>query len=198
MTLEPPHNHRPDWNGLFSTALEQEGYFTTGQAAEAGYGPQLIHHHIQAGRFQRVARGIYRLVHYPPGDNEHLIIAWLWTGHQGVVALESALALHGLSDALPGEAHFAVPSAWSVRRLRVPRGIRLHFVDVSEADRQWYGCLPITTPQRTLRDCALEHVSPELIEQAVHQGLDRGLFRGEEISEALTYIERFDREAEDV
>lgn len=33
---------RPDWNVLYETAAPQEGLFTTRQAAEAGYSPQLL------------------------------------------------------------------------------------------------------------------------------------------------------------
>jgi len=36
------HRQKPDWNLLFGTASAQEGYFTTGQAAEAGYSTQLL------------------------------------------------------------------------------------------------------------------------------------------------------------
>ena len=32
----------PDWDHLFEIAAAQEGLFTTQQAAEAGYSPQLL------------------------------------------------------------------------------------------------------------------------------------------------------------
>jgi predicted transcriptional regulator of viral defense system len=53
---------KPDWDRLFEVAAAQEGYFTTQQAAEAGYSSQLLLKHIRAGRVARVRRGIYRLV----------------------------------------------------------------------------------------------------------------------------------------
>ena len=52
---------RPTWNRLYEVASAQEGHFTTQQAAEAGYSPQLLRKHIQAGRIVRVRRGIYEL-----------------------------------------------------------------------------------------------------------------------------------------
>lgn len=63
---------RPDWNRLFEIAAGQQGLFTTQQAAEAGYSPQLLVHYAQARRAVRVRRGIYRLVHFPAGEQEEL------------------------------------------------------------------------------------------------------------------------------
>ncbi|MFM7202184.1 MAG: type IV toxin-antitoxin system AbiEi family antitoxin domain-containing protein [Myxococcota bacterium] len=181
----------PDWNRLFSIALEQEGYFTTAQAADAGFGPQLLHHHLDAGRFQRPVRGVYRLVHFPPGDHEELVIAWLWTGRQGIVGLESALALHGLSDALPAEIHMVLPQVWSRRRLRVPAGVCLHFHDLCEQDIQWHGAVPVTSLACTLRLSTLEHLPPDLIQQAAEQGMRRGLFSREDVAPVWAYLEAF-------
>jgi predicted transcriptional regulator of viral defense system len=171
---------RPDWDGLYRTAAAQQGLFTTKQAAEAGYSPQLLLHHVQAGKIARVRRGIYRLVHFPAGEHEELAAVWLWSNDAGVVSHQTALALHGLSDALPAQVHLSLPLAWRRRRLRAPSGVTLHWADVPPQDREWYGPVPITTVRRTLSDCANESVSPELLEQAAKQALRRGLVaRGE-------------------
>ena len=69
----------PDWNRLFETAAAQSGYFTTKQADEAGYSTHLLHKYIRAGRVTRFQRGIYRLVHFPIGEHEELVTAWLWS-----------------------------------------------------------------------------------------------------------------------
>src|SRR6187431_1886442 len=92
---------KPDWDRLYETASAQDGHFSTQQAAQAGYSSQLLLKHIRSGRVARVRRGIYRLVHFPAGEHEELVIAWLWSERAGVVSHQSALALHGLSDALP-------------------------------------------------------------------------------------------------
>src|SRR5258707_546573 len=136
----------PDWNRLFETAASQQGLFTTQQAAEAGYSPQLLVHYVQSGRAVRVRRGIYRLVHFPAGEQEELVAAWLWSERAGVVSHQTALALHGLSDALPTHVHLTLPSAWRRRRFRVPAGIVLHHADVPSEDCAWYGAVPITAP----------------------------------------------------
>src|SRR5699024_9909781 len=89
----------PEWDRLYEIASAQEGLFTTQQAAEAGYSPQLLVHHIRGGRMLRVRRGIYRLVHFPAGEHEELVTVWLWSEQAGVLSHETALGLHGLSDA---------------------------------------------------------------------------------------------------
>jgi len=162
------------------TAAAQEGFFTTEQAAEAGYSPQLLAHHVKGGTVQRVRRGIYRITHYPAAEHEGLVIAWLWSERAGVVSHETALALHGLSDALPRQIHLTLPSAWRKRRFRSPAGVRLHHADIGAEERAWMGPVPTTGPARTLNDCALASLSPELLQQAARQALRRGIVtRGE-------------------
>lgn len=171
----------PDWDRLFEVAAAQDGLFTTQQAAEAGYSPQLIVHHLHAGRMVRVRRGVYRLVHFPAGDHEDLTVIWLWSGMQGVFSHQTALALHDLSDTLPSQLHLTLPAAWQQRRLRVPDGVILHFGDVPEGDRRWFGPVPATAPLRTLEDCAAEHLPPELLRAAARDALGRGLVTRREL-----------------
>ena len=166
---------KPDWDRLFETAGAQEGYFTTRQAAEAGYSSQLLHKHMKAGRVVRMRRGIYRLVHFPAGEHEELVTAWLWSELAGVVSLQTALALHGLSDVLPPHVHLTLPRNWRSRRLRVPTGVVLHHSDVPTDDRAWFGAVPATNPRRSLNDCARQGMSPELLRLAAQQALRRGL-----------------------
>ncbi len=73
---------------------------TTKQAAEAGYSPQLLVHYVHIGRAVRVRRGIYRLVHFPAGEHEELVAAWLWSELAGVVSPQTALATHGVGDGM--------------------------------------------------------------------------------------------------
>jgi predicted transcriptional regulator of viral defense system len=171
----------PDWTTLFALAAAQDGHFTTTQAAEAGYSRPLLDHHVKAGRFLRVQRGIYRLRDFPSADHEDLVVAWLWSDEQGVVSHETALLLHGLSDALPARVDLTVPASWRARRLKVPATMRLHHADIPEADRAWSGPVPVTTPLRTLVDCVADHVQPDLVDQAVRDGLRRGLFTEREL-----------------
>jgi predicted transcriptional regulator of viral defense system len=182
---------RPDWDCLFETAAAQDGYFTTRQAAEAGYSTQLLLKHIRAGRVARTRRGIYRLVHFPAGEHEELVTAWLWSEQAGVISHQTALALHGLSDALPTHVHLTLPSAWRRRRFREPADVVLHHADVPPEDRTWFGPVPTTHPRRSLNDCAREGFSPELLRQATLQALRRGLVTKGELGDVEEALEPF-------
>jgi len=187
----PAKPAKPQWDRLFAIAGAQEGYFTTKQAAEAGYSSQLLLKHIRAGRVARTRRGIYRLVHYPAGEHEGLVIAWLWSERAGVISHQSALALHGLSDALPAHVHLTLPSAWRTRRFRVPADIVLHHADVPPEDRAWFGAVPTTNPRRSLNDSAREGLSPELLRQAAQQALRRGLVTQAELGDVASALRPF-------
>jgi predicted transcriptional regulator of viral defense system len=170
----------PNWDHLFETVAAQAGYFTTQQAAQAGYSSQLLLKHIRAGRVIRTRRGIYRLVHFPASEHEELVTAWLWSEQAGVISHQTALSLHGLSDVLPAQIHLTLPEAWRHRRFRVPPAVVLHHADVSPEERSWFGPVPATSSPRTLNDCAKEGLSPELLRQATRQALRRGIVtRGE-------------------
>jgi predicted transcriptional regulator of viral defense system len=187
---DSPHGIPPDWGALYSIAQSQSGYFTTGQAAIAGYSPQLLRKYLGNGRVVRVRRGIYRLVHFPASEHEDLVVAWLWTEQVGVFSHETALALHDLSDALPAKIHMTIPASWRRRRLRVPTGLVLHYADLGDSDRAGFSAVPITSARRTLRDCLEANVSPELVRQAVLQARRRGLISEEDGAELNVALDR--------
>lgn len=189
--MQPTEHPRPNWDHLYETAAGQHGLFTTKQAAEAGYSAQLLVHHVRAGKVARLQRGIYRLVHFPAGEHDELLAAWLWSEQAGVISHQTALALHGLSDVLPAHLHLTLPDAWRRRRFRVPRGIVLHHADVPADDRSWVGAVPVTTPRRTLNDCARDGISPELLKQATLQALRRGLVVKSELADVETALAPF-------
>ena len=175
--MESATPNRPDWNRLYEIAAGQEGLFTTQQAAEAGYSPQLLVHYINSGRAVRMRRGIYRLVHFPAGEHEDLVAAWLWSEQAGVVSHQTALALHDLSDVLPALIHLTLPTAWLQRRFRVPDGIVLHHADIAPDERTWFGAVPTTSVRRTLNDCASAGLAPDLLRQGAVQALRRGMVK---------------------
>ncbi|HLL03204.1 MAG TPA: type IV toxin-antitoxin system AbiEi family antitoxin domain-containing protein [Myxococcaceae bacterium] len=182
---------RPNWGRLFEVAVGQEGYFTTEQAAQVGYSAQLLVHYVRSGKVIRVRRGVYRLVHYPASEHDDLIVVWLWSAHEGVFSHQTALALHGLSDVLPARLHLTLPMKWRHRRLRTPPGVVLHFADVHDAERSWFGAVPVTIPSRTIIDCVATHVSPELLQQAVQQAISRGLLTQEDAAELQRVTKAF-------
>jgi predicted transcriptional regulator of viral defense system len=182
---------KPTWDRLYEIAGTQSGHFTTRQAADAGYSPQLLLKHIRAGRVVRIRRGIYRLVHFPPGEHEEMVVAWLWFERGGVFSHQTALSLHGLSDVLPKQVHLTLPAEWRLRRFRIPKGVVLHHANIPAKERVWFGPVPVTSPARTLTDCAREPVSPELLRQATQQAVRRGLVALSDLHEVERALEPF-------
>jgi predicted transcriptional regulator of viral defense system len=182
-TTASTYRRSPDWDALFGVAQAQSGYFTTAQAAAAGYSPQLLRKYLGNGRVVRVRRSIHRLVHFPASEHEDLVVLWLWAEQAGAFSHETALALHDLSDVLPSKVHMTIPANWRRRRLRVPAGLVLHYADISDSDRAGISAVPITSPRRTLRDCLEANVAPDLVRQAVLQARRRGLISGKDGAE---------------
>ena len=187
-----PAPSQPDFSSLYAFAEAQDGQFTTAQAADAGYSPQLLTKYLKSGRVVRTTRGVYRLVHFPAGEHEDLVTIWLWSQQQGVFSHETALMLHTLSDALPSTIHLTLPHVWRHRRLRTPHPrLVLHYADIEQ--RAWSGSIPITTAARTVNDCAKAATAPDLVEQACREGLRRGMFQAEEVVDAMKYVGVFAR-----
>lgn len=189
--MNPADEPAPTWQALYDVAASQEGLFTTRQAASAGYSAPLLAHHQKAGRISRVQRGIYRLIHFPLGEHEELVAAWLWSEGEGVISHQTALSLQGLSDVLPGRIHLTLPLAWRQRRFRVPAGIELHHADVQPEERYWIDAFPITSTSRTLNDCAAAGLSPDLLRQAAKQALARGLVKKAELKRVEKVLKSF-------
>lgn len=189
--MENATPNRPDWNRLYEVTAGQEGLFTTQQAAEAGYSPQLLVHYVNSGRAVRMRRGIYRLVHFPAGEHEDLVAAWLWSEQAGVVSHQTALALHDLSDVLPALIHLTLPSAWLQRRFRVPDGIVLHHAYIPADERTWFGAVPTTSVRRTLNDCARAGLAPDLLRQGAEQALRRGTVKLSDLGPVQTALAPF-------
>ncbi|MCR9165651.1 MAG: type IV toxin-antitoxin system AbiEi family antitoxin domain-containing protein [Nannocystaceae bacterium] len=185
MPRRGPSDAVPDWDALYESAAASAGYVDTSVAHDAGFSNQLLAYYVKVGRLARVARGIYRLAHFPASEHEDLVVVWLWSDREGVFSHETALALHDLSDALPAVHQLTLPSAWSSRRMRVPEGVELHYADLEDDDVGWVGSIPVTSPRRTLGDSAREGVSPELVEQAAAQIARRGLLSRAEVNRVL-------------
>lgn len=181
---------------LFKVADRQAGYFTARQALEAGYGYPLQHYHRERGHWVPAGHGLFRLRRYPEGENEQLTRLWLWSRNregepQAAISHETALGLWGLSDLMPERVHLSVPKGF---RKRPPAGVVLHKADLAEGDVEERDGLPVTTPLRTLLDVARDRrVSPEHLESATREAVERGLVRQRRLREALPLIDDEER-----
>jgi predicted transcriptional regulator of viral defense system len=172
----------PDHQRLYEIAEPQGGYFTAEQAREAGFSGELLSYHARAGRFERVAHGVYRLRRFPGSPYEDLFIAQLRAGAESVVSHDSALALYELSDVLPAEVHLTVPKSASRRR----PGIRQHTRRIAPDEVTVWEGLRVTTVPRTLADVARSGISDDRVRQATQEAVDRGMIGDEELQVAAT------------
>jgi hypothetical protein len=166
---------------LFELAVQQQGFFTAGQAQKAGYSKRLRHHHKTRGNWEEHGWGLYRLSQFPHSQDEELVKLTLWSRNklgqpQAVVSHDTALRLFELSDVLPDKYHLTVPPGF---RKEVPRDVTLHHARLEPDDIQMREGFSVTTPLRTLMDVARNKLALEQFGLAVEQALGLGLVRRE-------------------
>jgi predicted transcriptional regulator of viral defense system len=158
-----------------------DGYFTRADARAAGISDAVFEVGLHEAKIEAIAADVYHLVQFPRSDHEEYVVLWLQTDRQGVLSHETALLLHELSDILPRRMHIMVPVGFDAKVRRSDSRIEVLHGDVADDERCWLGSVPYTSALRTLRDCIDIGVSPDLIEQAIEEGLERGLFTAAQI-----------------
>ena len=174
---------------LFEIADTQAGYFTAAQALELGFSYRAQHHHKAQGRWIDEGFGIFRLRDYPWSENEELARLMLWSRTkqgtlQAIVSHETALRLYELSDLMPSKVHLTVPKGF---RKAAPSGVVLHKAEVRPSETELREGFHVTRPLRTLLDVADSSLSPEHLEQATLEALQRGLVRPDQLREMLAF-----------
>ncbi len=110
---------------------------------------------------------------------------------QAVVSNETALRLHELTDLMPDRVHLSVPKGF---RKEPPKGVVIHKARFDEGDVEDRRGYRVTTPLRTILEIARSpKVSPEHLEAAVTEALERGLVRRKRLREALETLEDEER-----
>ena len=169
--------NRPNYDQLYEIAENQAGYFTAGQARQAGFSWERLSTNVKIGKFLRIAQGVYRLVHFPGSPFEDLFVAWLRTAPNSVISHQSALAVYNLSDVLPGEVHVIIPRSASRRHV----GIQLHTNRLRPDEINTREGLSVTTVARTIADVSASHLPEEQVRQAIQEAISRGLATPEEL-----------------
>lgn len=182
MKRDPQDNTR----ALYQIAEAQGGYFTAGQARQAGYAFSQQHFHVERGNWLKIERGLYRLRDFPPREREDLIRWSLWSRDQkgmpqAVVSHDTALTVHELSDVMPAQVHLTVPPGF---RKRVPPGCVLHKAALSPEEIEPRDGYRVTAPLRTLCDVAESSLSQEHLNRAVRDAMEQGLLHGRLIETA--------------
>lgn len=155
---------------LFHLAAQQGGYFSAAQAKSEGYSYQAQAHHVAAGNWIRVDRGVFRLVEWVPELNDQLSRWTLWSKGRGVVSHESALAVHSIGEFESARVHLTVPAQFS---MRAP-AITLHFADLPPGDVVEHSGYRVTTVLRSLINVAAEGADEDQLGRAVHESVAAG------------------------
>lgn len=147
---------------LTKLAASQGGYFTAQQARRFGYGAPHLSYHASVGNFERAGHGIYRVTMLPVADHDDLVRLRLWSRGRddrpvAMCSHQTALDLHGLSEAIPDVIHLSVPRGF---RKAAPLGCVLHIATVGRTEMHHIGAVLVTTPQRTLADLARDASFP--------------------------------------
>ena len=178
---------------LYEMAEGQQGFFTTKQAKAAGFAENTHPYHVQAGNWIREHRGIYRLASFPQGERPDLMLWSLWSRNrgeaaQGIYSHQTALSLHDLPDVMPAKLHMTVPRSFR-RNSEVPRVLVLHFADLPQSDIEVVHGVRTTRPMRTILDVLAGGKVPlAALQQALREGLRRGLIRRSENAEARKHL----------
>lgn len=189
-----PVNRRDLRRRLFTLAAGQGGYFTAAQAKELGYSYQAQAHHVSAGNWLRIDRGLFRLAEWVPDVHDDLARWALWSRGRGVVSFESGLAVHGLGEFESPRVHLTVPPGFSPR----DDAVVLHFAHLDDDDVESRTGFRVTTPTRTIIDIASQAPDEEQLARAIADGERAGLLnlrrlrtRAELVdARAALYIER--------
>jgi predicted transcriptional regulator of viral defense system len=158
---------------LFAVAAEQGGYFTAAQARAVGYSYQAQAHHVSAGNWHRVDRGVFRLVEWAPQPNDEVFRWLLWSKGQGVVSHESALAVHGLGEFESPRIHLTVPRRFTTTR-QSDDAVVLHRSDLPEEDIDTRPGFPVTTVARSLIDVAAAGADEDQLARTIREALEAG------------------------
>lgn len=162
---------------IFEIAADERGYVTTAQAGKAGISKEALAKMAARGVIERVSWGVYRLIQFPISDDGQYLEATLWPlSLRGTISHESALALYELSDVSPAKIHITLPRRFRIQRT-VPKWLMIHRADLPAADTEILEGIPITTPERAIRDCHAAHLGPALIRQAIRDGRRTGHLR---------------------
>ena len=142
-------------------AARQHGNVTQLQLRDLGVTRNGIAHRVKLGRLHRVHRGVYAVGRPPRTALERASAAVLACGPGAVLSHRCALALWGLTPRWP--ARFAV----IVQGDRRPTGIAVHRARLAPADVRRHHGISVTSPARTLLDCA-----PQLTDGALRRAFN--------------------------
>lgn len=171
----------PSLNVIYDIAERQGGYFTASQARDRDVSHQQLYYLSRSGSIERVAHGIYRLKRFPSQPFEDVIVATLWAGEGAVASHETALAVYGLTDAMPPVIHVTIEGRFRGRK----KGVTVHTAPLGKGERTMRDNVPVTSPVRTIRDMAARY-GTDVAAEAARQAVTRGIITRRRLTRELT------------
>jgi len=156
--------------------LDQNGYVSTEDAAEAAVPPVELRKLAHRGGLTHIGRGLYRFDDIPASRQDPFAQAVLWAGRDAVLAADAVLALHHLAQANPKTLRVYTPHR--VRRARRD-DITIIRKQIAPQDRTRYRGIPSTTVRRALVDC-LDLIMTSRLQEAVELARRDGLITTDE------------------
>jgi very-short-patch-repair endonuclease len=173
---------RPQLRGLVSIAQSQYGVFSREQAMRCRVSDDVIRRRVEAGIWERVDSGIYRVVGSVSSWRQALMIVCFYFQATSIVSHGSA----GAFWAMPGFVK-KLPIEYIAERTR-SRDVRrpgAHWIGpIPESDVQVVEMIRVTTPARTLLDVSQETPNQRL-EEALDDALRRRLVRIKRLRDQL-------------
>lgn len=156
---------------IFALASEQAGHFTAAQAKEAGYSYQAQAHHVAAGNWRRVGRGLFRLAEWVPGPHDDLARWTLWSKGRAVVSHETAAAVHEIGEFESARVHLTVPPGFTM----ADPALVLHVGELATSDVVAGVGFRATTALRTVIDLAAGSPDPDQLTRLIEEAIGRGM-----------------------
>ena len=150
-------------------AADNYGYVTMATAAALGIKPVEMTRWVQSGRLEHPARGVYRLVDYPPSHIEPFVRAVISVGKDARIFGESVLGMLNLAPTNPTWIYIGTPHR--IRR-HMPTGIKLVKTNSSDRIANYDGVdsQPVADAIRSCRAHLLIERIVHATEEAFRQG----------------------------
>lgn len=169
-------------------AAEQHGYVTTAQARQHGVTAHAVREMATRGNIERVSWGVYRVPSIPSTPYSEYMEAILWPGsEQATISHQSALSMYGVSDVSPDRIHLTVPESYRTHR-DVPVRLELHHAGLEPNDIRRLEGVPVTTFERTIRDCHAVHLGSRMLRQAIEEGRREGYVKPDDAQRLLREV----------
>jgi predicted transcriptional regulator of viral defense system len=170
---------------LAALASTQSGYFTAAQVLKIGYSYPNQKFHADRGNWVRVARGVFRLPEWPPGQHDDLVRWSIWALGRGVVSHGSALTVYGVGELNPARVHLTIPPRFS----KSDPSVMLHRATLDEADIEDRDGFRVTTPLRSLIDVAADGIDLDQLGRAIGEAQEVGLVTSRRLRERAEEVD---------